>query len=264
MSSVRIQGHRGWRGKHPENSWIGVKEALTLPICAIEIDVVEGPNKELVVSHDPWFADKDGRVRALRDFTPQEFSRLRFGNEPNADFPEQKLNSCRIMFFHDLLSRWPSTGPTINVEIKSKAIWEDRFQSSFNELGDSLIETLGKSDSKILLQSFDWRLVQQLGMLSSYPVNWICESLREWEDFKTGYRFTSKFLSGVSLFSGLINESAIKWCADHHLDLAVWTCNDEEESKKLFDLGVNNFITDYPEKLIQMFQNFGIEIQESY
>ncbi|MGB0424662.1 MAG: glycerophosphodiester phosphodiesterase, partial [Flavobacteriales bacterium] len=190
MRDVRIQGHRGWRGKHPENSWIGIKEVLSLPISAVEIDVVEGPNKELVVSHDPWFADKDGRVRALRDFTSQEFSRLRFGTEPHSDFPEQKLNSCRIMFFQDLLSRWPSTGPTLNIEIKSKAIWEDRFQSSFNELGDALMEVLESSHAKLLLQSFDWRLVQQLGMLSSYPVNWICESLREWEDFQTGYRFT--------------------------------------------------------------------------
>ncbi|NQX93248.1 MAG: glycerophosphodiester phosphodiesterase, partial [Flavobacteriales bacterium] len=203
------------------------------------------------------FMDSEGRVKALRDYPKEEFTKLRVGFEPNPAFPNQEAHRSSILFLDDLLSRWSIDAPTLNIEIKSKAIWEDRFQSLFSELGDQLLKTLEPYNLRIQLQSFDWRLVQQLGLLSAYPVNWICESPREWQDFKAGYRFLNPFLHGLSLYHGIVDEASVQWCQERDLDLGVWTCNDMEEVDRLLDIGVRNFITDRPQVLLDHVEQRG-------
>ena len=104
MSLVRVQGHRGWRARFPENTWVGFQQVTNIPVAAVEIDVVEGPGKELVVSHDPWFMDSEGRVKALRDYPKEEFTKLRVGVEPNPAFPNQEAHRSSILFLVCLFS----------------------------------------------------------------------------------------------------------------------------------------------------------------
>ena len=258
MIPIRIQGHRGWRGRYPENTWRAFEKACELSIAAVELDVVVGPEKQLVISHDPWHLDLDGRAHALMSYSEEDFRTLRIGSNRDPYFPDQELYDLPYLKLSDLLSRWDQEGPTLNIEIKSKAIWEDRFQPTYHELGDLLLEELKGYNGPVQLQSFDWRLVQQLGLLSGLPVNWICESPREWRDFKTSFPRMGQILHGLSLYDSLVDRDVFNWCQRHNLDLAVWTCNDLERFDELVDIGVSNFITDHPEKLLTQLERNGI------
>lgn len=264
MIPIRIQGHRGWRGRYPENTWLAFQKVCELEIAAVELDVVVGPNKQLVVSHDPWHLDENGRAKALMSYSKEDFNELRIGAKEDPEFPEQELHSLPYLSLSDLLSRWGLERPTLNIEVKSKAIWEDRFQPIYHELGDLLLRELDGYKGAVQLQSFDWRLVQQLGLLSGLPVNWICESPREWKDFKTSFRSVGQFLNGLSLYENLVDSEVVKWCKNNHLDLAVWTCNDLNRFDQLTDLGVSNFITDYPEKLLNRLAQRGIQVRSTF
>ena len=258
MIPIRIQGHRGWRGRYPENTWLAFEKACELNIAAVELDVVAGPEKHLVVSHDPWHLDEDGRANALMSYSNEDFNELRVGAKEDPDFPNQELHALPYLKLGDLLSRWNRSLPTLNIEVKSKAIWEDRFQPIYHELGDLLLKELQGYKGSVQLQSFDWRLVQQLSLVSGLPVNWICESPREWKDFKTGFRRIGQFLHGLSLYESLVDDEIVDWCGRNELDLAVWTCNDLERFDQLIQTGVTNFITDYPEKLLNHLERKGI------
>jgi glycerophosphoryl diester phosphodiesterase len=50
-----IYGHRGCRGNFPENSIIAFQEALKMGADGIELDIVVNAEKQLVISHEPYF-----------------------------------------------------------------------------------------------------------------------------------------------------------------------------------------------------------------
>lgn len=62
---VTLAAHRGWRGKYPENTMRGFREALTLDIDAIEMDVHMTKDYHIVVCHDANIqrtTDKQGNI----------------------------------------------------------------------------------------------------------------------------------------------------------------------------------------------------------
>jgi glycerophosphoryl diester phosphodiesterase len=65
QSKFEIQGHRGSRGLMPENTIPAFIKALDLGVDVLELDVVISKDKQVVVSHDPFFnpdisTDKNG------------------------------------------------------------------------------------------------------------------------------------------------------------------------------------------------------------
>ena len=49
---VTLAGHRGWRGKYPENTLLGFRKVLELDVDAIEMDVHMTKDYHIVVCHD--------------------------------------------------------------------------------------------------------------------------------------------------------------------------------------------------------------------
>jgi glycerophosphoryl diester phosphodiesterase len=52
---IEVHGHRGFRGKFPENTLTTFKEAAKLGVDFIEFDVVISKDSQVVISHEPWF-----------------------------------------------------------------------------------------------------------------------------------------------------------------------------------------------------------------
>jgi glycerophosphoryl diester phosphodiesterase len=51
------QGHRGARGILPENTIPSFIKALEYDIKTLELDVVVSKDKQIIVSHEPWFSE---------------------------------------------------------------------------------------------------------------------------------------------------------------------------------------------------------------
>lgn len=264
MISVRIQGHRGWRAKYPENSLLSFEAVARLPIAAIELDIVEAIDGRFVLAHDPWILDEQDRVKGLRDISVEDLKRLSIPPSSKIDFPEQEKHQCPYIFLDELLALWPVSGPTLNIEIKSKAIWEGRYQSEFSVLSDSLIEQLSACQLDVHLQGFDWRLVQQLYTLSAHPVSWLCETPRELNDFQQSIPYPGQYLHGLGLHHSLVNENLVKWCAYAGLDMAVWTVNRLDVLDEMLDFGVRNIITDEPLKVIEHVKSKGMRLETDF
>ncbi len=49
------QGHRGCRGLMPENTIPAMLKAIDLGVTTLEMDAVISKDKQVVVSHDPYF-----------------------------------------------------------------------------------------------------------------------------------------------------------------------------------------------------------------
>src|SRR6476469_6327956 len=55
QSTFDVQGHRGSRGLMPENTIPAMYKALDLGVTTLEMDAVVTKDKQVVVSHEPFF-----------------------------------------------------------------------------------------------------------------------------------------------------------------------------------------------------------------
>ncbi len=82
---VTLTGHRGWRGKYPENTMLGFRKVLELDIDSIEMDVHMTKDYHIVVCHDAKLdrtTDKTGEIcRLTLDEVRQADAGIRFGEE---------------------------------------------------------------------------------------------------------------------------------------------------------------------------------------
>lgn len=84
-NKVTLTAHRGWRGKYPENTMRGFREALKLDIDAIEMDAHMTRDYHIVVCHDADLertTDKKGVIHRLTlEEVRQADAGIKFGEE---------------------------------------------------------------------------------------------------------------------------------------------------------------------------------------
>ena len=175
--SFDLQGHRGARGRRPENTLPAFAEALRIGVTTLELDLGLTKDGVLVVGHDPRLSGdvargRDGRWLdrrgpALSSLTFAELQsydvgRLRPGSIYAARFPEQiGADGVRMPRFDEVLALAERAGNRqvrFNVEIKidlrdpeatpPPAAFADVVVASVRERGLA---------SRVTLQSFDWR-----------------------------------------------------------------------------------------------------------
>ena len=70
--TIEVHGHRGCRGLLPENTIPTFLKAAELGADALELDVVITGDKQVLVSHEPWFAAEYCLKPDGRSITPTE------------------------------------------------------------------------------------------------------------------------------------------------------------------------------------------------
>lgn len=76
MRKIRIEGHRGYCAKYPENTMISYEAAMDLGVDAMEFDVWLSADKVPVLMHDGNAFRTCGVDRRLRDMTLSEIKEL--------------------------------------------------------------------------------------------------------------------------------------------------------------------------------------------
>jgi glycerophosphoryl diester phosphodiesterase len=113
-TKVTLTGHRGWRGKYPENTMLGFRKALELDIDSIEMDVHMTKDYQIVICHDAKLdrtTDKTGEIfRMTLEEVRQADAGVRFGEE----FKGEKVPT--LVEFLELMA----TRPDIRVLLELK------------------------------------------------------------------------------------------------------------------------------------------------
>ncbi|HEY1021455.1 MAG TPA: glycerophosphodiester phosphodiesterase family protein, partial [Flavisolibacter sp.] len=134
------QGHRGSRGLMPENTIPAMRKAIDLGATTLEMDLGISGDKQVVVSHDPYFHENitttpDGKTltkaeagkRLLYSMPYDSIKKYDVGLKPHPDFPRQQKLAVHKPLLADLLTDAEAyakkMGRTLfyNIEIKSKA-----------------------------------------------------------------------------------------------------------------------------------------------
>jgi glycerophosphoryl diester phosphodiesterase len=216
-----IIGHRGAAGLLPENTLPSFQRAAALGVDAVELDVhcCEG---RLVVIHDDTVERTTNGRGAVAAMSLAELRALDAGAGNPVPFLEEVLN---VVPGH----------VGVNIELKGPGTAE--------LLARHLPKDGGRS---ILVSSFDHRaLAGYTRLRADHPV---APLFGRWRDdpLATAAEFGGGF---INLGRKLVTKERVDRILDAGLKLLVYTVNELEDARRLFELGVWGVFTDFPDKV---------------
>lgn len=100
-NKVTLTGHRGWRGKYPENTMRGFREVLKIDVDAIEMDAHMTKDYQIVVCHDPNLARTTDKEGFIYNMTLEEVREADAGIKFGEEFKGEKIPTfeefCQLM-----------------------------------------------------------------------------------------------------------------------------------------------------------------------
>ena len=178
---IDLQGHRGARGLMPENTIPAFMKALEYDqVTTLELDLAVTKDKQLVVSHEPWFnpvicTDSLGQEIPEQQKIPiyklsyEQIIKFDCGSKGNPRFPQQVKQSVAKPLLGDVVSavneklkKIDKASINYNIEIKSTPAGDTVYHPSVKEFSDLVYDFINqKIDKKMVtVQSFDFRVLQ--------------------------------------------------------------------------------------------------------
>lgn len=267
-----FEAHRGGRGLMPENTIPAMKNAIDLKVNTLEMDLHITKDRQVVVSHDPYFNPLITTTPAGNYLTPAEAKKILLYNltydsikkydvglKPHPDFPQQKKMTVAKPLLSQLLDTTEAyakaKGVTIryNMEIKSQSKTDNINHpdpETFVKLVIPLLQQKKVID-RTVIQSFDVRALQAIHAL--YPqvkLSFLVD--KDGGNVEAQLQLLGFIPDTYSPAYKTVTKEMVDACHQKHIKVLPWTPNTKEEIKALLDLGVDGVITDYPD----LFSNF--------
>ena len=218
-------GHRGARGRAPENTLAGIRKGLALGADWIEVDVhrVQGV---LVVIHDQTLNRTTNAQGRVEDQSLESLRKLDAGEGE------------RIPLLSEVLEEVRSRGG-LNIELKGRDT-----ARAVVEMATEQVARLGWSRDLILISSFDPQELQSVRELDpDIQIGLLVDRVRkDWQELAASLKVTTLHVDHRRIRSSLVKRA-------HAMGLRVfgYTVNLPGEHLRLKRMGVDGVFTDYPD-----------------
>lgn len=238
---MQIIGHRGARGEAPENTLGGFRYLYDLGIRAVEFDVRQLKDDQLVVIHDDDFVRTTGRSQHVESCNLLEAQQFDHRHQWHAwAFEEYTPNLPHVL---DCLTDFE------HIEVEVKAVSDE---AAAERLIQQLQQDLKGFEKTATITSFDIKILAALaqqqshfkrGLLIEIPVGeYAIELAHQYGCCRIGWK------------DQLATDDIIYQTQQANLEISVWTVNDVDRAKHLQQLGIQGLITDVPTTMIQHIQ----------
>lgn len=239
---TKILAHRGFSGVYPENTLLSFQKALLTGCDGLELDIHLTKDRQLVIIHDETLdrtTDGTGWVGA---HTLKELKALNAA--ARTDYPRQSILTLGE-YFEFLGDRCILT----NIELKTGVVWYEGIEAE-------MIRTLRQYNrlDQVLVSSFNHYSIQKVvELVPGMPVAFVEESrvIAPWEYLER---------HGISCFhpfySNVGQPGILKGLRAAGISINVWTVNEEEDMRAMLRLGVDGIMTNYPDKLAAIRQEY--------
>ncbi|MBD8389111.1 glycerophosphodiester phosphodiesterase family protein [Dysgonomonas sp. BGC7] len=268
-----MQAHRGGRGLMPENTIEAMLDAIDRGVYTLELDLQISKDKQVIVSHDPYFNEKitttydgtyltkkESRKTLLYKMTYAEIQKYDIGQKTNPDFPRKKNIQAHVPLLSELIreaekyAKGKNMVMHYNIEIKATEKGDYVEHPPIDEFVDLALKTIKTNNisERTIIQSFDVRVLRLLH--NKYPT------------MKTSYLVNYKEKKPVSKLIDLlgftpniyspdyrhITDELVSYCHSRNIKVIPWTVNDIETMNRLRLMKVDGVITDYPDLFEQL------------
>lgn len=213
MSKVKIIGHRG-AANHTENTIPSFESAIEQKVDGIELDVRASSDGQLVVIHDSVVGE-----HAVKSTPYETFKKL--------------LNGYEAPLLEDVLKKFGKK-TFLNIELKHDGI---------EEAAVALIKRYC-NPGKTMISGFDADALRKVHeLLPELQLGYIYNRTQDEEA-----RHNCPIDVVIPQFR-LASRELIEEVHDEGLLVWAWTVNEEDEVRRLVNLGVDGLITDHPDKV---------------
>ncbi|MBO7474468.1 MAG: glycerophosphodiester phosphodiesterase, partial [Ruminococcus sp.] len=221
----------------PENTIPAFKAAMDCGADYIELDVQLTADDQLVVIHDDKL-DRTTNGRGLViNRTYEQIKELSAGSWFGSD---GEFNDAEIPLFRDVLEL-VGKDIMLNIEIKKSG---DPKKTA--EKAVELIEEYGIVNS-CYVTSFSYPALKKVKQLNSKIKTAFIANLAT----ATSYA-QLPYIDAVSMNYLFVNQSVVNSAHHHGKRIFVWTVDRQSEMQKMIALGVDNIITDRPDKALEI------------
>jgi glycerophosphoryl diester phosphodiesterase len=263
------QGHRGCRGLMPENTIPAMIRALELGVTTLEMDAVITKDKQVILSHEPFFSHEiatkqDGKPVELAEekkfniyqmtyFETQQFD---VGVKPHPRFLQQQKLPAKKPLLSDVIDSVESYCrlhkipiPFYNIETKSQPATDYIFHPAPEEFVDLLMQVVNQKGvaERVIIQSFDFRTLQIMNR--KYPLIKTATLIEDYDKRSLDSQLNQlSFVPAIySPHYTLVNAELIKKCHAQNMKVIPWTVNDKPTINQLRQMKVDGIITDFPD-----------------
>lgn len=234
-----IIGHRGFRGKYPENTLFGFQKLIETGCKHVEFDININSSLELYVTHDPWLEISNDTISLFEKSLAEILTftaKSQFSN-----------SSAKIPSLDDVFHFFSKTDLFLFIEIKSESDWIGKYQVERSQYARVFLEKLASYSFKggFMVQSFDPLLLNELYKLNqtiSYGL-----LVEEAEMLQNGLKILDFRPDYLNPHFSFISKPLIDTLKKQKIKTATWTVNDKNEYKRLKEFNLDGIITDFPD-----------------
>ena len=237
LARTQVTAHRGASKAAPENTLPAFEAAIESGADYIELDVQLTKDGELVVMHDDDIkrtTDGEGTLSLMTYEETQKYSAGSWFSDDGTfdDVKIPKLSEVLELVGHDIL---------LNIEIKSHG----NVAATAEKVAE-LIEEYDIGDS-CYVTSFSYKALKKIKEIDPEIKTALIANIAP----STVYS-QMKYIDAISMNYLFVNQSVVNYAHHSGKKVFVWTVDRSGEMKKMMALGVDNIITNRPEKAIEV------------
>ena len=248
-----VMAHQGGNGLWPDNTFYAFERAVALGVDVLEMDVHSTADGVLVVIHDSTVERTTDGSGAVHDFTLAELKALDAGYRWTPDGGQAypyRGQGITVPALEELFIAFPEMAMNIEIKQAEPSIAADLCR---------LIREYDMSD-QVLVSSFHEEATRAFRgacpeVATGTTQNEVIALFALSRPFLEGAYSPAaaamqvpEYRSGLHVLAPRLVDAAHK----RGLQVHAWTINDEEDMRRLIDLGVDGIITDYPDRLLQV------------
>jgi len=230
---IEITAHRGSSEKAPENSLSAIRQAIDDRADYAEIDVQETADGVIVVIHDGDLMRVAGVNRKLWDISYDEIKGMDAGSWFSTEFAGEPIPTLQQVI--DLV------GDRLKLNIELKLYGHEQ------KLAKRVVDIIkaNRFEERCVITSLDYNTLQQVRSMDS--------------NLRIGHIVTVAIgdvtrgdVDFLSLNSKQVDKALIKKARSRNLGIHAWTINDPMTMVTMVFNGVQNIITDKPDKMYRL------------
>ncbi|MEL7833824.1 glycerophosphodiester phosphodiesterase family protein [Fodinibius sp. Rm-B-1B1-1] len=267
--TLELIGHREATGLAPENTIPGFKIALGYDVDAIELDVVIIGDKQVLVSHEPWFRHDicltpkgdsisvdSQKEHLVYDMDYEQIVEYDCGSIQREGYPGQEnqpltkpLLTEVIREVEDYIKENDLERVGYKIEIKSKPGWYEgnNIQPVPEQAAEMVHKVLVEEGviNRVNIFAFNPRVLNRFEEInSSIPRVFLIPESKS--NFDANLAELNSLPDVYAPNYTLVNSTLVEQVHEKGMTLIPWTVNRYEDMVKLVGVGVDGIISDYP------------------